>query len=456
MPFWMSNEALGDPIGNFSGYRLVDGTIAKHEDFNYKSVPEFLNQFIVEGTDSLRRDYLRIKSRQTFTYGVAYHLTGNEQYLDLARLGVEYLLANGGYETGSPVTYWQEGDGRPDRLQRNSQDLAYSLTGLTFYYYLTRDPQVLETILSVKDYIFNEYYYQSTLTEKPRLFMWVREDFEQDLASAKELVAQLDQLNAYLLLITPMVPDKLKNAYEQDLKNICYLIKENFYDEELNLFWGSLNDKSVEQNHTDFGHTIKTLWMFYQVGKMVDDRGLRLFAEEKARALLNTAFIEERGSWAGKYRDSSIMLDKGNIWWMYAELDQMCATLSLKDISLYTRYLARTYDYWEEHFIDKKYGEAWFALSENEEVIDIPFKSVSFKNGYHTLEHALVGHISTMNYLNEETVLYYAFLRETRPETSEIRAYYFEGEVKKMTESKFNNPEFKKYRRAKVVFENVN
>ena len=182
---------------------------------------------------------------------------------------------------------------------------------------------------------------------------------------------------------------------------------------------------------------------------------MRLFAEEKARALLNAVFIEERGSWAGKYLDSSKTLDKGNIWWMYAELDQMCATLSLKDTSLYTRYLTRTYDYWEDHFIDKKYGEAWFALSENEDVINVPFKSVSFKNGYHTLEHALIGHISTMNYLDKETVLYYAFLREARPETQEIRPYYFEGEVKKLTESKFNNPKFKKYRRAKVVFENV-
>ena len=37
---------------------------------------------------------------------------------------------------------------------RTPQQLAYGLLGTSFYYYLTRDPDVLKDVLAVKTYIF--------------------------------------------------------------------------------------------------------------------------------------------------------------------------------------------------------------------------------------------------------------------------------------------------------------
>ena len=105
MPFWLTADALGAPIGNFPTFRCNDGT-AYHPEAPCPELarpPEWI-------ASELGRDYTRMKSRQTFLYGVAFHITGEERYLEYARAGVTWLRQHA-YErdTGSAVTYWSGG-----------------------------------------------------------------------------------------------------------------------------------------------------------------------------------------------------------------------------------------------------------------------------------------------------------------------------------------------------------
>ena len=84
LPFWTMPSALGKPVGNFPTYRNNDGSLA--DPGNLK--PEF--QHLVDGIVWLDRDHVRAKSRQCFAYGVAYHMTGEEVYLDYAKAGVDF------------------------------------------------------------------------------------------------------------------------------------------------------------------------------------------------------------------------------------------------------------------------------------------------------------------------------------------------------------------------------
>lgn len=321
----MHKDALGSPVGNFPTYRCNDGSISKCNELNDVDI---------------QSDYLRTKSRQLYAYCVAYHLTGNETYLEYATLGVNYLMKYGEYETGCPVTFWQNGKGLPSKNQRNSQDLAYSLNGLAMYYYLTKDENVLNTIIKVKNYIFSEYYDKSTISETSKIFMWVKEDFVNEKTSNKELVAILDQLNSYLLLITPLVSDNIQVELKNDVRNLCYLMKDNFYDKNLNIFWGKIDNKKIGLDwHTDFEHTIKTFWMCNLVGKLINDSDLIKFSQENSIKIFKDAYIDKTGSWGDCYIDSTKQINKEKTWWIYAELDQMCATLSLNDKSLYSTYL---------------------------------------------------------------------------------------------------------------------
>src|SRR5207253_2791145 len=78
LPFWTMPAALGVPIGNFPTFRCNDG--ARFD--RAKPCPELAlaDPWIREELD---RDYVRMKSRQVYAYGVAYHLTGDEKMLEL-------------------------------------------------------------------------------------------------------------------------------------------------------------------------------------------------------------------------------------------------------------------------------------------------------------------------------------------------------------------------------------
>lgn len=454
MPYWMIDEAKGTPFGNFPTYRYRHGKVVDPAQFDFGSISDALAPFVIVQTDSFKRDFLRIKSRQTYAYGVAYHLTGNETYLNLAKKGVDYLLDHGEYQTGAPVTYWQDGQSFPKPKQRNTQDLAYSLTGLAMYYYLTRDEQVLDAILKVKNYVFQNYYEHSTLKENSKLMMWVLEDDEAGSPQDKQLLATLDQLNAYSLFITPFLPDSLSTTFREDVKNLAYSLMDNFYNEEYNLFWANLNNKSIAE--TDFGHSIKSLWMCYLTGRLVGDDNLVDFSQQNALKLLKTAYLEDTGSWAEQYVDSTLALNKSDVWWSHAELDQMTATLSLADTSLYSKYLKQTYPYWEQHMIDHEFKETWLGLDEQgrPQFPDLP-KAFHWKNGFHTLEHALIGYLSTAHYHNKNARLYYAFQKGNRPVPKKIRPYYFSADIGNVSVSNFEQEEFAGLKKTRVVFKNL-
>ncbi|NEP05184.1 MAG: hypothetical protein F6K34_10315, partial [Okeania sp. SIO4D6] len=146
LPFWTMDEALGDPVGNYPTYRCNDGSL-----YSWRNpCPELENAD--SGIVKLDREYIRAKSRQIFAYGVAYHLTGKSEYLQWAKDGVDYLREYGLAPEGGAYTYFEDGVGLPSKDRRISQDMAYAVAGLGFYYYLTRDPDVLEDIVALKDY----------------------------------------------------------------------------------------------------------------------------------------------------------------------------------------------------------------------------------------------------------------------------------------------------------------
>lgn len=455
MPFWMSEEALGYPLGNFPNYRNTKGEILTYENFDFHKIPKELSHFLIEQNDSLRRSYIRMNSRQIYSYCVAFNLTGNEAYLKNAKLGIDYLLENGGYSTGSPFTYWQNSKGIPEKYKATTQDLAYSLTGLSMYYYLTRDAIALENILKVKDFVISEYYYNSQLQEKTKLIMWVKENSNEGTVEDKRLLGVLDQLNAYLLFMTPLVPDDLTENFKEDIKNLAYSLKDNFYDEKYNLFWGDLNNKKLGESPTDFGHSIKSFWMLYLVGQLINDNSLEHFAKTNALELLKTAYIEENGSWAEMYQDSTLKILKNKVWWNYAELDQMAATLSLRDTTIYSKYLNQTYKYWQQNLIDHENKEVFFLLDEEGKPIDLGLKACHWKNGFHSMEHAIIGFLSTSNYSGIEMPLYYAFKKDLKPDKKKVNPYYFSADIIQYEESDFASKLFHDLQKTKVTFQNI-
>ncbi len=436
LPFWEMDIALGEPVGNFPTYRCNDGSL-----YNPSSpCPEL--KYAAPGivwVEPDYRDYVRAKSRQVYAYGVAFHVTGDETYLNYAQAGSDYLRKYAlDRQNGGAYTYWHEPEHLPgpEKLQRTSQDLAYALSGMGFYYYLTRDPAVLEDIIQLKDYIFDTYY-----NPVLDLVNWVKEPSpDGDQTNQKELVAQLDQIYGYMLWLTPTLPEPYQTQWKGELNHLAHIIINQFYSPKQNLFWGAVTNSNIKHlgtPHTDFGHSVKTMWLIYQIGKLTDDLQLTLFAETHAAEILETAYLKKTGSWARGF-DENGKIDPDKEWWILAELDQVSATLGLVDPS-YAVYLPKTYNYWFNYMVDPENKEIWHMVSAKTNkpypcVATQPVneskcfpKQHSWKNALHSFEHALVGYITMQQIHNQPVHLYYAF--KEKPEDKFIYPYFYEGKV---------------------------
>ncbi len=414
-PFWLKPEALGSPVGAFPTFRCDDGSLVDPD------LP--CGELLVAGpwvSSQLGKEFTRMRSRQAFFYGVAFHLTGEERYLDLARAGVEHLRSHAlDRAERSAVSWWKDGQACPPAEARNAQDLAYANLALAFYAYLTRDPAVLADALLLYDGIFARY-------DDPSLGMlrWAAGGVGGETARV-ELVAQLDQVNAYALLLAPVAPEPHRTRLRADLARIARILVDRFWSEELGLFRGTLHDpldSGLGSRHTDFGHTIKALWMIERTGALLGDARLSAWARERIPKVLERAYLPRYGCWASGLRHDG-SLDAGVTWWIAAELDQAAATLALTD-RRYTGYLEKTWSCWFDLLVDRQNGEVW-SWADLDDPARRGAKQHLWKNGYHSAEHALVSYLAAQEIHGKPATLHFAF--ETTPPAAELRPYFFAG-----------------------------
>ncbi len=438
LPFWNVPAAWGSPRGNFPTFRGNDGKIV-----DWTKPPEELATAPGWIKEAFGREYVRMKSRQTYFYGVAFHLTGDPRMLELAQDGAAFIRKNAlDPATGSAVSYWEKGAPQPEVLARTSQDLAYAELGLAMYYYLTRDEAVLVDIRKLKQHIFTQYW-----NPQWQALRWVVKEGPEGEHLRQELVAQLDQVNAYLLLLTPILPAADRKEWTADLQRLAQAMVRDYHDAERHLFWGTLQNpaqKKLGSRHTDFGHSAKAYWMLERIGRLTQDQALVDLATTGARAVLQQAYLPESGTWGSKLRsDGSV--ETGKEWWIYAELDQLAETLALREATQALP-LPRTADFWFRRMVDPVNHEVWGGAGGPDfEPWEGP-KIHLWKSGYHSAEHALVGYLTAQALHGQPATLYFA----PKDAKAELRPYFFEGTVARRTSRPL--PGFPGRRKVEVAF----
>lgn len=423
-PYWMMEAAHGQPLGNFPTFRCDNGQLL---DVNH--VCQELNKGWI--TPHFGRDYTRMKSRQTYAYAVLYHLTGDAQALALANAGAHYLIDhlqdkhNGGFisftENGQPGLEWQ---------QRTSQDQAYALVGLAMLYYLTRDPQLEAVLIKQQQFIFDHY----RLADDQGL-AWVLKEGDGESAQQRELVAQLDQINGYLLLVAPLLPEPHRSQWLQDLSWLTEVMLTHYHHQPEQRFYGAIHHPVVmtqSAKHNDFGHTIKAYWMTYLTGSVLQNSQWQSLAKQGMRTTIRQAQYQPNWTdiaprlpdslakqWQGKPVASwrNRPMSYGISSWEWAELDQAAMTLSLLEGEL-EPVLAYTAPAFMQVWVDEQYGGVGLNPKST--------KAFHWGNGYHQFEHALVGYLTAQQLNQQPATLYFAF---EPTEQSRLAPYYFQGHV---------------------------
>lgn len=425
MKFWDRTEAYDMRNGLFPTYRTNKGEALPENPADY---PEELKAALAcEDTKGLvETDYnfIRAHSRQTYAYGIAFHMTGKEKYLELCRKGalalVDAMDGNYGMFVRKNV---KSGEWDTERMERTSQDLAYGLTGLGMYYFLTHDTGILHKIVQIKDYIFKVY-----MDDGKGYLTWLPK-YSKD--TQIQIVAQLDQLYAYMLMITPSLPEPYQSLWKKDMKKIADILIIQFYSEKYQFFWGTENEAasmSLGTDHTDFGHSVKTFWVILKIGELLGEPFYIEFARSRIDKILKDAYIKETGAWARRINEDGT-LDTDKEWWILAELDQAAEILSIHDPSYY-EYLNTTQRYWLEKMVDHEYGEIWHMVNgkDDKPVLQYP-KIHNWKTSLHSFEHALFSYMTSAQIKDRSFELYYALPEWERVSHRTVAPYMFFGNV---------------------------
>lgn len=430
MRYWLSEDATSLHPGLFPTYRTNKGeSLPKNKEDWPEEFKEALKDPDTNGLIDTDYNYVRAHSRQTYAYGVAYNMTGNARYLELCKKGAYALIkafdGSHGMFTKQEIATGTWGE---DQSKRTSQDLAYGISGMGMYYYLTHDEEMLYKILQAKNYIFEQYF-----DAGKGIFTW---EPKTNGSTRAEIVAQLDQIYGYMIWLTPSLPEPYQGNWKNELKMIAQILIERFYSQRFGFFWGATTSnyaKTFGTDHTDFGHSVKTMWLIYEIGNLTNETSFIIFAREKMDQILKNAYIKETGSWGRRFvndpQTNKRVMDKDKEWWGLAELNQACAILSINDPS-YLSYLNNTYNYWFAYMVDKEHGEIWHFVSakDNKPYIKYP-KIHSWKNAYHSAEHALFGYITSSEVKNKDFDLYYAFHSKEEVTYDRVAPYLFKGNI---------------------------
>lgn len=410
---WMRDDLAGHPPGSFPTFLCADGKPydAAAPCPAFEEAPEWIRK-------ELGRQNVRMISRQVFTYGVIYHLTGNTAALERARAGTRFILERAwDRKTGSVATFFERGKPGPRPGQRTSQSLAYSALGPAFYHYLTRDPEALAFVQAVRRHILDRYW-----SDEWKMLRWTLQDFGDDTTDRKELVAQLDQVNAYLLLLLPLLQGEERAAWEADLRRLVGVLLRDFHDPQRKRFFGYVHDEKGRlwgERHNDFGHTTKAYWMLLLAGRKLGEAEWVATAKAGLEDVLASAFVRRDVSTAPPWQASVVRgaadadgkyavwsNEPGGIgipWWEWCELDQAAATLSLDD-ARHASTLDETYRSFFATLVDPVHG----GIHVFPGAVDAP-KATHWQNGYHAAEHALVGYVTSALRRGEPFRLYFAF-----------------------------------------------
>lgn len=473
LPFWMHPSMINLDDAFFPTFRMECGDPVSSDNRNlYSSIASMREGDWI--LDDIGKNFTRMHARQTFAYGIAYHLTGNMKYFELMYKGVLFSINNCFDDYGAITTIFSDNPDDNIPENRTSQDQAYSLTGLAFYYYLTRDENILEIILKQHNYIMKTYGRYNEVDKLVSL-TWLPSDKYGD-----ELVAILDQLNAYMILLAPIIPEPHASVWKNTIKQICYIMIADFFVDEVllhentlkvNSFWGNLNEKKIGGKHFDFGHSIKAWWMIYLAGQMLDDDFLISKGRKGMEALLTIGYVPgelfkkaalEQGlanpilglsniaSWGEKFHyDNTQWWVNNNVslnqhWWIHCEMDQAAATMALME-NRFNKELSLTSRFFVEHYVDKLGKEVWHSI-DAATLAPKFMKTHSWKNAYHSFEHALIMAIAGQG-CNDQNITLHFVLSEDVMRFTLLQPYYFAGKLMNVSYGTIRNEKLQAYNR---------
>ena len=343
-------------------------------------------------------------SRHLFSYSVGYMLTGEKHYLHRASQTADYLIRHG---WDRQYGGWYNALSRRGAVRDSSKDgffQPYAITGLTMYYFITHDPQILDYI-ERSHQIMQEHAWDS-------LYGGYYRSLNRDLAvqnTDKDFSPQLAPVSGYLIYLYLATRDQ---AYLDKMERILEVVtrKMRFKDEPwiLERFdrkWNytySIREDSTEVNT---GHHAEVVWMLLRLHRLTGKDAYLKKAMKLQEPLYQHGLEERSGAWYHRIGRRNPSYHSTSVpWWIQAYGNML--SLYLYDQTGQDRFLKafrRGAEFWNNHLIDDQYCGAYLSVGLDGS-IQKGSKAMRSKTSYHTLEHALLNTLYTGLWVHHQPV----------------------------------------------------
>lgn len=345
-------------------------------------------------------------SRHVFGFTSAFLLSGEEKYLQTAREGVDYLVANcwdreygGWYES---ITQ----DGEPQDTSKYVASQLYSNVGLALYYFATGDEKALSYVnksLEIQKTRFHDGefdgYYQSLnrdlSVQNPGKNKHSHYGYVSSLLLNLWLATKDPEVLSFSRRLTDLSIERMI-----DKKTGWIDGYNNLFDRQWRLTISKVGGRAIVPVGAELTAALSFLRLYHQTDeKLYLERGVAL-----GEKLNRYGWDSEQGCWyelVGRSRPHSPVVPAHISWWIqiYGCFLQLQLYRLTGDKECLSRF-QKSEEFYERFFRDRECGGVFQSVSEDGALAGDGCKAAAWRASYHEMEHALLNYLYLNLYVN--------------------------------------------------------
>jgi mannose/cellobiose epimerase-like protein (N-acyl-D-glucosamine 2-epimerase family) len=362
------------------------------------------------------------QSRDAYGFVRAFQLTGNEQYLEYARHGLDFMYASAWDNAYGGWINTINASGRPTNAAENKTAYYqhYAMLGITAYFEATRD--TLDWQWLMKSYAYNDAKLWDSRAEKFGYYDNVKYDGTNP--SAKSFNATVDAVTTHLLHLYLMTGDA---AYKARLLQLCDNMINRLYESSKPLKMGfvelydkdwNVDNTSQDANRTIMGHVLKTSWCLARVYEFTSDTAYLATAKRLTELVWQKGYDHQMG---GPYKDydrnTGVMMMYGNpdtckAWWqMEQAITDGLMLYHITGAAQYAQMADESLNFFMNYFVDHTYGDVYADRTKYGKIAWNEDKGSDGKAAYHSIETGYYVYLYGNLLMNKTpATLYYYFI----------------------------------------------
>jgi mannobiose 2-epimerase len=330
-----------------------------------------------------------LNSRILWTFAAATNQLKTNRYMEICERSFDYLNTFFRDKEFGGVFWELDFQGNPTNTRKQVYAQAFMVYALSEFAKFSQNEIALNWAIELFEFIEKHAYdktnygYTEAFSKNWSSISDMRLS-EKDANEAKTMNTHLHVLEAYTILYE-VAPTQILKAR---LEEIITLFLDQFFDSKTNHFQLFFDEKwHAKGEIISYGHDIEAVWLLIEAAKAIDHKEL-LSKSKKLAVKVATTFLaegmDESGGVNYEYNKRNKVLDADKHWWPQAEA--IVGLTYAYEISKNESYLdaaLRVWNFTKENLIDRKNGEWFWSVNQQNKPYLTHYKIGFWKAPYH-------------------------------------------------------------------------